>query len=69
MLSLPNPRRARPISAPARSPIGAAANRAPPLLAARSLSAGYGTARIVRNAALDIAEGELVAVLGANALR
>jgi branched-chain amino acid transport system ATP-binding protein len=37
-----------------------------PLLAARALSAGYGAATIVRNAALDIAEGELVAVLGAN---
>jgi branched-chain amino acid transport system ATP-binding protein len=37
-----------------------------PLLAARALSAGYGAATIVRNAALDVAEGELVAVLGAN---
>jgi ABC-type branched-subunit amino acid transport system ATPase component/ABC-type branched-subunit amino acid transport system permease subunit len=37
-----------------------------PLLAVHALSAGYGAATIVRNAALDIAEGELVAVLGAN---
>ena len=36
------------------------------MLAVRALSAGYGAATIVRNAALDIAEGELVAVLGAN---
>jgi ABC-type branched-subunit amino acid transport system ATPase component len=37
-----------------------------PLLAVRSLSAGYGAATIVRDVALDIADGELVAVLGAN---
>jgi ABC-type branched-subunit amino acid transport system ATPase component/ABC-type branched-subunit amino acid transport system permease subunit len=37
-----------------------------PLLTARALSAGYGAATIVRDAALEIAEGELVAVLGAN---
>jgi branched-chain amino acid transport system ATP-binding protein len=37
-----------------------------PLLAVRGLSAGYGAATIIRNARLDIAEGELVAVLGAN---
>jgi branched-chain amino acid transport system ATP-binding protein len=37
-----------------------------PLLTVRGLSAGYGTATIVRDAALDIADGELVAVLGAN---
>jgi ABC-type branched-subunit amino acid transport system ATPase component/ABC-type branched-subunit amino acid transport system permease subunit len=39
---------------------------ASPLLTARALSAGYGAATIVRDAALEIAEGELVAVLGAN---
>ena len=37
-----------------------------PLLSVRSLSAGYGALTIVRNATLNIAEGELVAVLGAN---
>jgi branched-chain amino acid transport system ATP-binding protein len=37
-----------------------------PLLAVRGLSAGYGAATIVRNATLEIAGGELVAVLGAN---
>jgi ABC-type branched-subunit amino acid transport system ATPase component/ABC-type branched-subunit amino acid transport system permease subunit len=36
------------------------------LLTARSLSAGYGAATIIRDAALEIGEGELVAVLGAN---
>jgi len=37
-----------------------------PLLTVRALSAGYGAATIVRDATLDIADGELVAVLGAN---
>jgi branched-chain amino acid transport system ATP-binding protein len=37
-----------------------------PLLAVHALSAGYGAAIIVRDAALDIGDGELVAVLGAN---
>ncbi len=37
-----------------------------PLLAVRGLSAGYGAATIVRDAALDVARGELVAILGAN---
>jgi branched-chain amino acid transport system ATP-binding protein len=37
-----------------------------PLLTVRGLSAGYGAATIVRDAALDVAKGELVAVLGAN---
>jgi branched-chain amino acid transport system ATP-binding protein len=37
-----------------------------PLLTVHALSAGYGAATIVREAALEIAEGELVAVLGAN---
>jgi ABC-type branched-subunit amino acid transport system ATPase component len=37
-----------------------------PLLSVRALSAGYGAAMIVRDAALDIANSELVAVLGAN---
>jgi branched-chain amino acid transport system ATP-binding protein len=37
-----------------------------PLLTVRALSAGYGAATIVRDATLDIARGELVAVLGAN---
>jgi ABC-type branched-subunit amino acid transport system ATPase component/ABC-type branched-subunit amino acid transport system permease subunit len=37
-----------------------------PLLSVRALSAGYGAASVVRNAALDISGGELVAVLGAN---
>ncbi len=36
------------------------------LLTVRSLSAGYGAATIVREAALEIAGGELVSVLGAN---
>jgi branched-chain amino acid transport system ATP-binding protein len=36
------------------------------LLTARALTAGYGAATVVRDAALEIAEGELVAVLGAN---
>ncbi len=40
--------------------------RKKPLLAVRSLSAGYGAATILRDATLDIAAGELVAVLGAN---
>jgi branched-chain amino acid transport system ATP-binding protein len=39
---------------------------AAPLLTARTLSAGYGGATIVRGANLSIAKGELVAVLGAN---
>jgi branched-chain amino acid transport system ATP-binding protein len=42
------------------------APRQAPLLTVRELSAGYGAATIVRDAALDIAKGELVAVLGAN---
>jgi branched-chain amino acid transport system ATP-binding protein len=37
-----------------------------PLLTVRALSAGYGSANVVRDAALEIGEGELVAVLGAN---
>ncbi|HUZ34558.1 MAG TPA: branched-chain amino acid ABC transporter ATP-binding protein/permease [Xanthobacteraceae bacterium] len=37
-----------------------------PLLTARALSAGYGAATIVRDAAVEIATGELVTVLGAN---
>ena len=37
-----------------------------PLLTVRALSAGYGAATIVRDAVLEIAKGELVAVLGAN---
>jgi ABC-type branched-subunit amino acid transport system ATPase component/ABC-type branched-subunit amino acid transport system permease subunit len=37
-----------------------------PLLTVGALSAGYGAAIIVRDAALEIARGELVAVLGAN---
>jgi branched-chain amino acid transport system ATP-binding protein len=37
-----------------------------PLLTVRRLSAGYGAATIVRDADLEVAKGELVAVLGAN---
>jgi branched-chain amino acid transport system ATP-binding protein len=37
-----------------------------PLLTVRSLSAGYGAATVVRDAALEVGDGELVAVLGAN---
>jgi ABC-type branched-subunit amino acid transport system ATPase component/ABC-type branched-subunit amino acid transport system permease subunit len=37
-----------------------------PLLTVRELSAGYGAATIVRSATLEVAKGELVAVLGAN---
>jgi branched-chain amino acid transport system ATP-binding protein len=37
-----------------------------PLLTVTALSAGYGAAPVVQRAGLDIAEGELVAVLGAN---
>ena len=37
-----------------------------PLLIVRGLSAGYGAATIVRDADLEVAKGELVAVLGAN---
>ena len=37
-----------------------------PLLTVRGLSAGYGAATIVRDADLEVAKGELVAVLGAN---
>jgi branched-chain amino acid transport system ATP-binding protein len=37
-----------------------------PLLTVRKLSAGYGAATIVRDADLEVAKGELVAVLGAN---
>ena len=37
-----------------------------PLLSVRSLSAGYGSTIVLRDATLDIAKGELVAVLGAN---
>jgi ABC-type branched-subunit amino acid transport system ATPase component len=37
-----------------------------PLLTVHSLTAGYGAATVVRDAALEVAEGELVAVLGAN---
>jgi branched-chain amino acid transport system ATP-binding protein len=40
--------------------------RAAPSLSVRALSAGYGAATIVYDAALDVAEGEFVAVLGAN---
>jgi branched-chain amino acid transport system ATP-binding protein len=40
--------------------------RAAPSLSVRALAAGYGSAIIVHDAALDVAEGELVAVLGAN---
>ena len=36
------------------------------LLSVRALTAGYGAATVVRDVALEIAEGELVAVLGAN---
>jgi ABC-type branched-subunit amino acid transport system ATPase component/ABC-type branched-subunit amino acid transport system permease subunit len=37
-----------------------------PLLSVNALSAGYGAATVLRAATLDIAAGELVAVLGAN---
>ena len=37
-----------------------------PLLTVHSLTAGYGAATVVRDAAPEVAEGELVAVLGAN---
>ena len=37
-----------------------------PLMTVRALAAGYGAATIVRDADLEIAKGELVAVLGAN---
>jgi len=37
-----------------------------PLLTVRALSAGYGAATVVRDAALEVADGEFVAVLGAN---
>jgi branched-chain amino acid transport system ATP-binding protein len=37
-----------------------------PILTVRALSAGYGAAIVVRDADLEIAESELVAVLGAN---
>jgi branched-chain amino acid transport system ATP-binding protein len=37
-----------------------------PLMTARALSAGYGAATVLRGAALEIIERELVAVLGAN---
>jgi branched-chain amino acid transport system ATP-binding protein len=37
-----------------------------PLMTVRALSAGYGAATVVRRADLEIAESELVAVLGAN---
>ena len=40
--------------------------RESPLLTVHALSAGYGAATIVRDAALDIAKGEFVAVLGTN---
>ena len=43
-----------------------AATQESPLLTVRALSAGYGAAIVVRDAALDVAKGELVAVLGAN---
>jgi ABC-type branched-subunit amino acid transport system ATPase component/ABC-type branched-subunit amino acid transport system permease subunit len=49
-----------------RKRAGSLPARASALLTVRSLSAGYGAATIVRDAALEIAEGELVAVLGAN---
>jgi ABC-type branched-subunit amino acid transport system ATPase component/ABC-type branched-subunit amino acid transport system permease subunit len=44
----------------------AVATQQAPLLTVGALSAGYGAAIIVRDAALEIAKGELVAVLGAN---
>jgi ABC-type branched-subunit amino acid transport system ATPase component/ABC-type branched-subunit amino acid transport system permease subunit len=37
-----------------------------PLLGVRGLSAGYGAATVLRDASLEVAAGELVAVLGAN---
>jgi branched-chain amino acid transport system ATP-binding protein len=37
-----------------------------PLMTVSALSAGYGAATVVRRADLEVAEGELVAVLGAN---
>jgi branched-chain amino acid transport system ATP-binding protein len=43
-----------------------AATTPTPLMIVNGLSAGYGAAPVVRQADLDIAEGELVAVLGAN---
>jgi branched-chain amino acid transport system ATP-binding protein len=43
-----------------------AATAPKPLMTVNGLSAGYGAAPVVRRADLDIAEGELVAVLGAN---
>ena len=48
-------KRARPLPLPAA-----------PVLAARGLSAGYGAAIVLRETALEISEGEFVAVLGAN---
>jgi branched-chain amino acid transport system ATP-binding protein len=44
----------------------AAAMAPKPLLTVTALSAGYGAAPVVQRAGLDIAAGELVAVLGAN---
>jgi ABC-type branched-subunit amino acid transport system ATPase component len=42
------------------------APEATPLLTVSGLSAGYGATTVLRHAALDVAAGELVAVLGAN---
>src|ERR1700678_2179347 len=37
-----------------------------PILSVRNLSAGYGSVTVLRDVALDIAAGEIVAVLGRN---
>ena len=47
-----------------KQPVAIAAQK--PLMTASALSAGYGAATVVRRADFEIAEGELVAVLGAN---
>ena len=47
-----------------KQPVAIAAQK--PLMTVSALSAGYGAATVVRRADFEIAEGELVAVLGAN---
>ena len=47
-----------------KRPVAIAAQK--PLMTVSALSAGYGAATVVRRADFEIAEGELVAVLGAN---
>ena len=54
------------VQSEARPSTGAAPNNSPPLLQVRGLSAGYGQVTVLRQVALDVGKGDIVALLGSN---